>query len=121
MLGQGAVVRIFVFNPISHFRYIDFEINLAAGLEDALIEAFDPPWNGRERGRTITEEAEREEQEAGLSASEEAELSAIPEPAVEAARELNICSFKIVLGEAHYNQGFINPGVEASAHLYQQF
>ncbi|OYV49424.1 MAG: hypothetical protein B7Z78_13655 [Rhodospirillales bacterium 20-60-12] len=26
-------------------------------------------------------------------------------------------SFKIVLGEAYYNQGFINPGVEASAYL----
>ena len=44
------VLRILVFNPISNLRYGDFDINLAAGLEDSLIAEFSPPWNGRERG-----------------------------------------------------------------------
>ncbi len=119
-LGAGAAIRILVFNPISFFRYGDFEINLAAGLEDALIETFDPPWNGRDRGRAITEEAEREElDEAEARASGGPQETAEPAPApVPAEPPLSAAiSFKIVLGEAYYNQGLINPGVEASAHL----
>jgi hypothetical protein len=50
MLKRNEVLRIFVFNPIPKLRYGDFDINLAAGLEDSLIAEFDPPWNGRERG-----------------------------------------------------------------------
>ncbi len=61
MLKRNEVLRILVFNPPPKLRYGDFDINLAAGLEDSLIAEFDPPWNGRERGRAITEEAEREE------------------------------------------------------------
>lgn len=117
-LASGAVIRILVFNPISFLRYGDFEINLAAGLEDALIEAFDPPWNGRDRGRPITEEAEREEQdEAGAKAEDESGATVAPTPALHNAPPSGMASFKIVLGEAYYNQGLINPGVEASAHL----
>jgi hypothetical protein len=115
-LGAGAAIRILVFNPISFFRYGEFEINLAAGLEDALIEALDPPWNGRDRGRAITEEAEREEldedEERASGRAQEATAPVRPEPPPSAA-----IPFKIFLGEAYYNLGLINPGVEASAHL----
>ncbi|WP_051000158.1 GIY-YIG nuclease family protein [Sinorhizobium fredii] len=48
--AEGTEIRIFVFTPITHLRYSDFEINLAAGLEDSLIRGFDPPWNGKDRG-----------------------------------------------------------------------
>jgi len=119
-LRTGTSVRILVFNPISFLRYGDFEINLAAGLEDALIEAFDPPWNGRDRGRPITEEAEREElDETEARASGDAQATAGPDLAAAPAepQPSAMISFKIVLGEAYYNQGLINPGVEASAHL----
>jgi hypothetical protein len=117
-LAGGAAIRILVFNPISFLRYGDFEINLAAGLEDALIEAFDPPWNGRDRGRAITEEAEREEVDevqvsnapiAGAAPAPPAPSSGPPPPGV--------ASFTIDLKETYYTQGLINPGVEASAHL----
>lgn len=117
LLTQGASVRIFVFNPISYLRYGDFEINLAAGLEDALIEAFDPPWNGRERGHAITEEAEREEfEELQQQVLEERPAPAFraPPPALSPS---SIAAFRIVLGEAYYHQGIINPGAAASAHL----
>ncbi len=117
LLGQGMLVRIFVFNPISHLRYGDFEINLAAGLEDALIEAFDPPWNGRERGRAITEEAEREElDEVRQQAPEEQPAPAL-QPLPPSSSTTGVAAFKIVLGEAYYHQGIINPGAAASAHL----
>ncbi|WP_205408949.1 GIY-YIG nuclease family protein [Acidiphilium sp. JA12-A1] len=118
MLDQGDAVRIFVFNPISFLRYGDFEINLAAGLEDALIEAFDPPWNGREQGRTITEEAEREEEEESEQpVPDDHDLSVGLATAQEAPPPSRNTDFQITLGEAYYSQGFINPGVEASAHL----
>src|SRR3954451_9448298 len=55
-LKKGEAVRILVFTPISELRYLEFEINLAAGLEDALIKAFNPPWNGHSKGKPITEE-----------------------------------------------------------------
>jgi hypothetical protein len=118
-LAADAEVRIFVFNPVSRLQYGDFEINLAAGLEDSLIEAFDPPWNGRDRGRAITEEAEREELEGDETQAKAATPeSAEPLPAMaHIAPPPSATSFKIILGEAYYNQGYINPGVEASASL----
>jgi hypothetical protein len=120
-LGAGSVIRILVFNPISFLRYGDFEINLAAGLEDALIEAFDPPWSGRERGRAITEEAEREEldeAEAEARSGDAPQEIAISSPAPTPANSPSgAIAFKIVLGEAYYNQGLINPGAAASTHL----
>src|SRR5690606_33264923 len=97
-------------------RYADFEINLAAGLEDSLIRQFDPPWNGRERGQPISEEAEREEAEetenvqAGVPAS--ADIPSEPQASSQA-----MVSFSVVLGPTYYNKGFLNPGVEASRHL----
>ena len=112
-LARGAEVRIFVFTPISQLRYSEFEINLAAGLENSLIAEFDPPWNGREHGHPVTEEAEREEEGGDapleLPASEN-------EPAPNLATGA-LASFTILLGKTYYDEGLINPGVEASQHL----
>ena len=66
-LNSGATVRILVFAMtahLAHLRYSDFSINLAAGLEDSLIEEFDPPWNGRDSSGPMTEDAERDRDEA---------------------------------------------------------
>ena len=43
---SGSTIRILAFAPISDLRYGEFQIDLAAGLEEALIRAFSPPWNG---------------------------------------------------------------------------
>ncbi|PTM39379.1 GIY-YIG nuclease family protein [Bosea sp. 124] len=111
VLAAGDEVRILVFTPIPDLRYGDYDINLAAGLEDALIKAFDPPWNGRDKGKPVTEEAEREKAEEEVeapTAAEQAKLSFHQGPAF---------PFEITLGQAYYHQGFINPGVAASHHL----
>jgi hypothetical protein len=119
MLASGEVIRILVFTPIPDLRYGEFGINLAAGLEDSLIAAFSPPWNGRERGRAITEDAEREkadEQEAASAptgATDDLPAADITNGTIPSG----VASFRIVLGEAYYELGLINPGVEASAHL----
>jgi hypothetical protein len=114
-LKGGAEIRVLVFAPISHLRYLDFEINLAAGLEDSLINAFDPPWNGRERDKPITEEAEREqaEEKTGIQSGDTVE----PKASAERSAKAPLASFKIKLGQAYFEQGFINPGVDASHHL----
>jgi hypothetical protein len=109
-LASGNEVRILLFTPITHLRYGDFDINLAAGLEDSLIKAFDPPWNGREYGQPISEEAEREEKETSATRSEIA-------PAVELPSAASPARFPITVGPTYYSQGFINPGVAASEQL----
>ena len=113
-ITEGHEIRIFAFAPITHFQYADFEINLAAGLEDSLIRAFDPPWNGRQRGQPISEETEREEAEETESQGASPVNNVLPRPA---ASGTTLASFSIVLGSTYYNKGFLNPGVEASRSL----
>lgn len=60
LIARGLSVRILGFVPVTHLRYGDFEINLAAGLEDSLIRAIYPPWNGGDRGGAIYRTEERE-------------------------------------------------------------
>ncbi|MDZ5452872.1 GIY-YIG nuclease family protein [Labrys sp. ZIDIC5] len=116
-LAAGKSVRILVFNPISHLRYGEFELNIAAGLEDSLIEQFDPPWNGRERGQPISEEAERETIDEFSKNSEE-DLNITDFSSEVILKNSNgIEKFEIRLGDAYYKQGIINPGVRASEHL----
>lgn len=112
VLAAGGEVRILIFTPISDLRYGDYDINLAAGLEDALIAAFDPPWNGREKGKPVTEEAEREtaEEEADTAPAEMEQIK----PKLHYGPTF---PFTITLGQAYYHQGLINPGVMASQHL----
>ncbi|UIK04221.1 GIY-YIG nuclease family protein [Neorhizobium galegae] len=119
VLRHDKALRIFIFNPISYLRYGDFEINIAAGLEDSLIAEFSPPWNGSERGRPVTEEAEREKAEEVSSPTSAPQqipdvLSAVPMP--DGLTQV-IASFQIALGEAYFHGGLINPGVEASSYL----
>ncbi|UCI23966.1 GIY-YIG nuclease family protein [Mesorhizobium sp. B2-8-5] len=115
-IEQGTEIRIFAFAPITHLRYADFEINLAAGLEDSLIGEFQPPWNGKDKDQPITEDAEREEAEES-----EVEAPAAP-PASDIQQEPKAsspapASFSITLGQTYYNKGFLNPGVEVSRFL----
>lgn len=120
ILKRNEVLRILAFNPISHLRYGDFDINLAAGLEDSLIAEFNPPWNGRERGHAITEEAERESVEEPVlpieTSSETATaLPIAPKPG--SPTPVGAASFQIILAETYYREGLINPGVDASRYL----
>jgi hypothetical protein len=112
LLTQGATVRIFIFAPSDDLKYGDFEIDLPAGLEEALISAFAPPWNGRDGAKPITEEAEREKVEEknveSVIASQDLTTVAATAP---------LATFTIKLGTAYYDQGIVNPGVDASRYL----
>jgi hypothetical protein len=63
-LNAGHTVDIFIFSHQPLQRHGEFEVNLSAGLEDSLINALSPPWNGRDT--------------ANLAAIESRENSAIP-------------------------------------------
>lgn len=111
-LASGGEVRVFVFNPPSKLRFGAFEISIAAGIEDSLIAGFAPPWNRPDRGRPLSEEAEREQQDAPRALVSPAGSCVVP--AIALADKL---SFRIKLGQAYYHHGIINPGAEASHQL----
>ncbi|MDR7225386.1 GIY-YIG nuclease family protein [Aminobacter aminovorans] len=115
-IAGGTEVRILMFAPISHLRYADFEINLAAGLEDSLIRAFDPRWNGREKGQPISEEVEREEAEETETEQSGGGIPSDVLPKTQAS-PLASATFTVLLGTTYYNKGFLNLGVEASLFL----
>lgn len=46
-LSAGQAVNIFALRSQAPQQHGEFHINLAAGLEDSLIRALSPPWNGR--------------------------------------------------------------------------
>jgi hypothetical protein len=45
-LGSGQRVAIYVLPDNGLLKYGGFHVNLAAGLEDALVRELQPPWNG---------------------------------------------------------------------------
>ena len=104
-LAGGRDIAILAFTPLNQLQYAGFQINLAAGLEDSLIQGFDPPWNGERNGHVITESAEIESAEVSAP-------SALPDSPTE-----EIGQFEIRLGPTYYNQGIVNPGIEASRYL----
>tara|TARA_R110000737_G_C14624499_1_gene494331 strand:- start:10262 stop:11020 length:759 start_codon:yes stop_codon:yes gene_type:complete len=95
MLTRKSPVDIFVLPDNGLLNYGGFPINLAAGLEDALIEQISPLWNGgkREKDENTDENIDRD-----LSV-ELSELS---------SKE----TFDIKIGHAYYNQGFFNISVK---------
>lgn len=115
-IAEGTEIRIFVFTPVTHLRYSDFEINLAAGLEDSLIRDFDPPWNGKDRGHPISEDAEREEEEESEFGASDV-VAVADAPAEPPASGQAMATFSVVLGATYYEKGILNLGVGASAYL----
>ncbi len=81
LLNNGEPVDIFVFVSNGLLKYGDYPINLAAGLEDILIDRINPHWNGSQRK---------------------------PESPSTASISTGNHSFQLKLGIAYYNQGFIN-------------
>jgi hypothetical protein len=55
LLAQGKEVRILVMPGRSPLPWESFPVDLAAGLEAALVKAFAPPWNKSKDGLLATE------------------------------------------------------------------
>jgi len=54
LLAQGKKVRILVMPRRSPLSWESFPIDVAAGLEPALVKALAPPWNKSKDGRLAT-------------------------------------------------------------------
>ena len=46
MLAEGKTVEVFALPDSGQHQFGGFHLNLAAGLEDAIIRDLQPPWNG---------------------------------------------------------------------------
>jgi hypothetical protein len=112
-LSQGIVTRILVFTPLNQLQYSGFEINLAAALEDSLIRDFNPIWNGRQRNRAVSEDAERET-ELELLAAQPDDASINESLEIPPFDEEMFEEFTIELHSTYYEKGVINLGVNAS-------
>lgn len=60
-LNEGETVRIMVMPDQTRLHWGQFRINLAAGLEDALVEKLHPPLNGKNAKQFKTESEQLEE------------------------------------------------------------
>ncbi|MFT4090163.1 MAG: GIY-YIG nuclease family protein [Asticcacaulis sp.] len=107
IISRGGEVRILIFSPISHLSYSEFPINLAAGLEDALVARIAPIWNGKGAGAVVmqTETAELEE---------DALTDDLSEDAVDPKA---LYAFDFVLRHYYYKSGIVNVGTQASPYF----
>ncbi len=103
-------VDVYGFAPDVPLCYDQFQINLPAGLEDALIKMMKPTWNGKQAATGIieSESAVNERQAIGESGEPE---NLIPQ------NVKTVVSFRIKLGETYYKTGLINLGVDADKHI----
>lgn len=102
LLKQNHPVEILALADNGLHRYGAFHLNLAAGLEDRIIETLRPVWNG---GRTSSE-VETQEESNPSDGSAEAQL----ESEIETAAQ----GFPLILQPAYYDDGFFNVPTEFS-------
>lgn len=100
ILSQDMPVDIFILADNGLLSFGGFRINIAAGLEDTLIDEINPEWN--KRGRTKIEEDKE---------SEDPNLTEKPKT----KEKINtLDSFELKLGQTYLGQGFINIPVSYS-------
>lgn len=95
LLSTGQPVDIFILVDNGLLKYGNFRINLAAGLEDTLINEIGPSWNYA--GKNKIEEDKVSKQENLTTIQNQLSYSA---PISD--------TFEISLGKAYYNMGFFN-------------
>lgn len=111
LLGRGKEVQILSLGGLTPLRWGEFELNIAAGLEDSLIAELQPRWNGgKTRAITESEMIERDVFAAPLGNDVS---GALPKASFHMARYV-IGDFEIELGKTYYTQGIINPGAKVS-------
>ena len=95
LLKNKNPIDIFILADIGLFKYGDFKINLAAGLEDTLIYEINPDWNYS--GKNRLEEDKDSVNEKEIEFKDDFKM-----------KSKSILAFEIKLGVAYYNQGFFN-------------
>lgn len=96
-ISRSKAIDIYALAPSSPLNYGAYKINLAAGLEDALINFLEPEWNGSTLGRVETETALREEQELSNSSEDNGKIL-----------EQALHAFSFTLQKSYLEHGFFN-------------
>lgn len=95
LLSEGITVEILALPDPGHHRFGPFHLNLAAGLEDSIIEQLNPPWNGAKTSELAKE------------AIGDVLETLTKEPTPEVGR------FTFTLQRTYRKTGFFNVGVSA--------
>jgi hypothetical protein len=77
-LSSGSVVDIYVLHSLPTQQHGEFHVNLSAGLEDSLIEALAPPWNGRSQFGDTSSDGHLMQESRGVGRIPVTQASAIP-------------------------------------------
>lgn len=122
LLTEGAAVDIYVLPDNGMMHYGPYHLNLAAGLEDSLVAALAPEWNGKDK--KILDEAAAASTEANEYALDDDTRPETVPPlqdntisVISKAATLAQAQFEFKLGTTYQTKGFFNSGVESSAHL----
>lgn len=99
-LRRNNTAEIFAFVDTGLVKYGKFNLNLASGLEDSIIEVLNLEWNltGKKRRSIVSEKAESLE-------------------TVTLSKQEGNLKFTKTLGEAYFNRGFINVPVMVDKYL----
>lgn len=95
MLSNGKSLDILILIDNGLLKYGNYRINLAAGLEDTLINELNPPWNLT--GKNKESKSHKKQQILSLK-------SIIPHP----KRYLEPNTFEVTLGATYFHRGFFN-------------
>lgn len=105
-LSQGKPVEIYALPDNGLLYYGDFHINLAAALEDSIIQTVNPPWNGSEKGKY---EYEAKKNHSRIETfPNQAPEQIQPTPTRTKLPDNSIPIFKLLLSKTYYHQGFFN-------------
>lgn len=112
--AAGQVINILALVPDERLQHEQVMINLAAGLEDPLIKLFNPLWNFHGREKPIAHSVQQVPSERV-----DISLPGLPQNTDDQREntKARVVHFWIRLGDAYYNQGIVNPGVNSSAYL----
>jgi len=123
-LNNGILVEIYVLPDISPLQWQGYNLNIAAGIEDSLINGLRPEWNlhGTKNSNKILNS--QEEIEFIIDTNSKS-INLPPNQTINLDNNIIYPNddtpiyFNVVLGVTYYEsaQGFMNPGVEASLYL----
>lgn len=113
-IESGSKVGILVFTDVSPLLWGGYNLNVAAGIEDSLIQKLQPEWNKAGVFKSLLNPLEEYEDSELKSLGGDLQ-NVIQETPVESGRVEGdlLCKFQIKLGNTYLNsnQGFMNPGV----------
>ncbi|MDN7184284.1 GIY-YIG nuclease family protein [Caballeronia sp. SEWSISQ10-4 2] len=118
LLAAGAAVDIYALPDNGLMHYGSFHLNLAAALEDSIIDTLRPEWNrpNRKNG-TPLDSGEEEAVPAGVDTSD-SDTGQQAADDVPVDNHIPVVStFEFTLQPTYWNQGFFNAGVSGSPAL----